>query len=166
MDAVQEIKARLPIEDLVGQYCQIQKRGRNFMALCPFHNDSKPSLTVSPDKGIAYCFACQTGGDIFSFYQAIEGVDFPQALRDLAEKAGVTLPKERVAAGPKKDEKDRLRDCLRSAMKFYRQCLATSDSARAHLQEREIQADLSEKFAIGYAPDSFDATYTHLLKEG
>ena len=113
MDSVTEIKTRLPIEELVGNYCQLQKKGRNFACLCPFHNDTKPSLLVSPDKGIAYCFACQTGGDIFSFYQAIEGVDFQQALKDLAEKAGVTLKSQTKAASIKKDEKERVRDCLR-----------------------------------------------------
>ncbi|MDD5206659.1 MAG: CHC2 zinc finger domain-containing protein, partial [Desulfobacterales bacterium] len=91
MDEVSEIKARLPIEQLVGQYCQLKKKGRTLVALCPFHNDSHPSLQVSPDKGIAYCFACRKGGDIFKFYQEIEKVDFKQALRDLADKTGVKL---------------------------------------------------------------------------
>ena len=91
LDSVLEIKARLSIDELVRQYCQIQKKGRNFVSLCPFHNDTHPSFLISPDKGIAYCFACQKGGDIFSFYQEIEGVDFPQAIRELAEKAGVQL---------------------------------------------------------------------------
>ena len=102
MDAVSEIKARLPIDELVGSYCQLQKKGKQFLALCPFHNDTKPSLTVSPDKGIAYCFACSSGGDIFSFYQQIEGVDFVQALKDLAEKTGVDLPKRSAEPSIKK----------------------------------------------------------------
>src|SRR3989344_8275364 len=72
MDATLEIKARLPIEELVSKYVSLQKKGRNLVAVCPFHNDKHPSLLVSPDKGIAYCFACQKGGDIFTFYQQIE----------------------------------------------------------------------------------------------
>src|SRR3989338_779796 len=120
MDSVAEIKMRLPIEQLVAQYCQLTKKGRNFVCLCPFHNDSRPSLLVSPDKGIAYCFACRSGRDIFSFYQKIEGCDFPQAIRELAEKTGVVLKERAGASGPKKDEKDRARECLHAAIDLYR----------------------------------------------
>ncbi|MBP7114524.1 MAG: DNA primase, partial [Candidatus Peribacteraceae bacterium] len=81
MDVKDEIRARLPIDQLVAQYCQIKRKGRNFVSLCPFHNDSRPSFLISPDKGIAYCFACQSGGDIFSFFQKIESVDFPTAVK-------------------------------------------------------------------------------------
>ncbi len=116
MDAVSDIKARLSIDELVRQYTQLTKKGRNFVGLCPFHNDTKPSFLVSPDKGICYCFPCQKGGDIFSFYQLIENVDFPQALKDLAERTGVQLPDR--PEGIKKDEKDRLRECLETANVF------------------------------------------------
>ena len=141
MDPVSEIKARLPIEELVGQYCQLQKKGRNFVCLCPFHNDSHPSFLVSPDKGIGYCFACSSGGDIFSFYQKIENVDFPQALKDLAEKAGVDLPKESKQDIVKKDEKDRLRECLDAALHFYRSSFASSDVAKEYLRKRRVPED-------------------------
>ncbi len=166
MDDITNIKARLPIEQLVAQYCQLQKKGRSFVCLCPFHNDSKPSLLVSPDKGIAYCFACQTGGDIFSFYQAIEGVDFPQALKELAEKAGVTLEKRAGPAGPKKDEKERARECLLSALAFYRHHLGGSAKAAAYLAKRAVPQEQIEQFEIGVAPESYTATYDHLLKQG
>ncbi len=167
MDDVQQIKARLPIEQLVGGYCQLQKKGRNFVALCPFHNDSKPSLLVSPDKGIAYCFACQSGGDIFSFYQKIEGVDFPTAIRDLAERAGVQLEK-RVSAqhAPKKDEKDRARECLKAALAFYKEKLSGSAPAQEYLRKRAVPAEQIAEFELGVAPDGFTSTYDHLLKSG
>jgi DNA primase len=165
MDPVSEIKARLSIEELVSQYCHLQKAGRHFKALCPFHHDTHPSLLISPDKGIAYCFACQTGGDIFSFYQAIEHVDFSEALRDLAEKAGVTLP-HRATAGPKQEEKQRLRSCLEEALGFYQKSLKESREAQEILQARAVPAEIVERFQIGYAPNSFDALYTHLLRRG
>lgn len=136
------------------------------MCLCPFHSDSHPSLLISPDKGIAYCFACQTGGDIFSFYQAIESVDFPTAIKDLAEKAGVTLPKESFSRGPKKEEKDRLRECLEGAKSFYRSRLTSSPHPQNYLRERGVTAEQLEEFEIGFAPDSFTETYDHLLKAG
>jgi DNA primase len=167
MNPPAEIKARLPIEELVGQYCQIQKKGRNFVSLCPFHNDSHPSLLISPDKGIAYCFACQSGGDIFTFYQAIEGVEFREALKELAEKAGVQLPKDRgFAAGPKKNEKERMRECLQEAVNFYQASLKENMRAVQYLKDRRITGELIASFGIGYAPNSFDLTYTHLLKQG
>lgn len=166
MDPVAEIKARLPIEDLVGQYCQLQKKGRNLVCICPFHKDSHPSFTVSPDKGIGYCFACNNGGDIFSFYQLIESVDFRQALKDLADKTGVKLPDIPQESAVKKDEKDRLRECLETAKNYYQQNLKNHATAVEYLKKRGISAEESMKFGIGVAPDSFSATYEFLLKQG
>ncbi len=167
MDPKSEIKMRLPIDELVGQYRELHRKGRNFTCLCPFHNDTHPSMLVSPDKGIAYCFACNSGGDVFSFYQLIEGVDFPQALKDLAEKAGVELPKESFrSSGPKKEEKDRLRDCLSAAAAFFRDELSRCDEAVTYLRKRGVDDELCRAFDVGYAPDSFSRTYDALLKEG
>src|SRR3990167_156470 len=166
MDATLEIKARLPIEELVSKYVSLQKKGRNLVAVCPFHNDKHPSLLVSPDKGIAYCFACQKGGDIFTFYQQIEGCDFVQALKDLAERTGVVLEQRTAAPSIKKDEKDRLRDCLNAAASFYKQQLSSSTFAMEYVQKRGVSQELLERFEIGFAPDSFSATYDALLKQG
>lgn len=167
MDDIAAIKSRLSIEDLVGRYCQLQKKGRNLVCLCPFHNDKKPSFLVSPDKGIGYCFACQSGGDIFSFFQKIENVDFQQAIKDLAALAGVAISEKHVpSTAPKKGEKDRARECLLAAQDFYRQSYQQSAEAQAYLQKRGIAADQIETFGIGVAPDSFSATYEHLLKQG
>ncbi|MCK5018282.1 MAG: DNA primase [Candidatus Peribacteraceae bacterium] len=166
MDPVSEIKARLPIEELVGQYCQLQKKGRDFVALCPFHNDTHPSFTVSPDKGIAYCFACNTGGDIFSFYQKIEGVDFRQALKDLAGKVGIDLPDMPQESTVKKDEKERLRECLESAKRFFSDELKNNKNGMKYLVDRTISSEQIKEFGIGYAPDSFSKTYEYLLKKG
>ncbi|MDD5041806.1 MAG: DNA primase [Candidatus Peribacteraceae bacterium] len=167
MDEVAEIKARLPIEQLVSQYCQLKKKGRFFVCLCPFHNDSHPSLQVSPDKGIAYCFACRKGGDIFKFYQEIEKVDFKQALRDLAEKTGVKLEErsEKKMSLPK-DEKERLRSCLEAAQAFFVAQLKTNPKAQEYIRRRKVPAEQIEFFGLGFAPDSFSVTYEHLLKSG
>lgn len=166
MDEVSEIKARLPIEQLVGQYCQLKRKGRTLVALCPFHNDSHPSLQVSPDKGIAYCFACRKGGDIFKFYQEIEKVDFKQALRDLAEKTGVKLPERTAHVSLPKDEKERLRSCLEAAQSFFAAQLKTSPKAQEYIARRKVPAEQVAFFGLGYAPDSFSATYEYLLKQG
>ncbi|OGJ57925.1 DNA primase [Candidatus Peribacteria bacterium RIFCSPHIGHO2_01_FULL_55_13] len=166
MDPVSEIKARLPIEQLVGQYVQMKPKGRNFVSLCPFHNDKHPSFLISPDKGIAYCFACNSGGDIFSFYQKVENVDFPQAIRELAERTGVALPKRGDAPIVDKDEKEQLRSCVEAAQKFFRKNLVSSELATKYLGKRGVPAALIETFGMGYAPDSFSDTYQYLLKEG
>ncbi len=168
MDIKDEIRARLPIDQLVSQYCQIKRKGRNFVSLCPFHSDSNPSFLISPDKGIAYCFACQSGGDIFSFFQKIESVDFPTAVKMLAEKAGVDIPKENFSKKPSvtKDEKERLRECLAAAAKFYESKLQAVPTALSYVQNRGVPPELMTKFGVGYAPDSFSETYDHLLKLG
>ena len=165
MDAVAEIKARLPIDELVRQYCQLHKKGRNFVALCPFHHDTHPSFLISPDKGICYCFPCQKGGDIFSFYQQIEGVDFRQALKDLAEKTGVSIA-EADRDILHKDEKERLRECLEAASLFYKRQLKEHAPTQEYLQKRGVLPGEIELFGLGLAPDSFNATYDHLLKAG
>ncbi|MFH1444352.1 MAG: DNA primase [Candidatus Peregrinibacteria bacterium] len=166
MDEVAEIKARLPIEQLVAQYCQLKKKGRSFVCLCPFHSDTHPSLQVSPDKGIAYCFACRKGGDIFKFYEEIEKVDFKQALKDLAEKTGVQLTEHSAKSSLPKDEKERLRSCLEAAQAFFRDQLKSSPKAQEYITQRKVPAEQIEFFGLGYAPDSFSSTYEHLLKQG
>lgn len=165
MDAVSDIKARISIDQLVGKYVQLQKKGRNFVGLCPFHQDTKPSFLVSPDKGICYCFPCQKGGDIFNFYQLIEGVDFKAALKDLAEMAGVTLP-DVPDDIVKKDEKERMRECLQAASAFYVHALDDDSEVQSYLQSRGVTDAEKETFQLGKAPDSFSATYEHLLKVG
>lgn len=164
MDSVAEIKARLPIEDLVRSYTQLTKKGKNYVGLCPFHNDTHPSFLVSPDKGICYCFPCQKGGDIFTFYQQIEHVDFPQALRDLAERVGVTLP-DAPKGGPTKDEKERLRDCLEAAGAHYKKLLVHSP-AKEYLANRGVTPQEIETFELGVSPVGFTDTYDYLLKAG
>lgn len=166
MDPVFEIKAKLPIEELVGGYCEVKKKGRQFMCVCPFHNDTHPSMQISPDKGIAYCFACNSGGDIFSFYQKIEGVDFRQALKDLGERTGVKIEGLKTDSPVKKDEKERLRDCLKAANTFFQQKLKENEKAITYLKERNISGQQAKDFEIGFAPDSFSDTYQHLLKAG
>lgn len=167
MDSVAEIKMRLPIEQLVAQYCQLTKKGRNFVCICPFHNDSHPSFIVSPDKGIGYCFACRSGGDIFSFYQKIEGCDFPQAIRELAEKTGVKIETLRSpGAVTKKNEKDRVRECLHVALRLYRDRLKDSPGALEYLRDRAVPPEQIVQFEIGVAPDSFSEMYEELLKHG
>lgn len=166
MDEITEIKARLPIEQLVAQYCDIKKKGRNLVCLCPFHNDSDPSLIISPDKGIAYCFSCQSGGDIFSFYQQIEGVDFSTSVRELADKVGIELKKDPALSSHTKSEKDRLRNALSLGQEYFRASYRESAEAQEYMKQRGMPPEMVESFGVGFAPAGQHQLYDALLKKG
>lgn len=167
-DVVHEIKARLNIEDLVGQYVQLKKAGRNYKGLCPFHSEKTPSFVVSPDKQIAYCFGCHKGGDLFKFLEELEGVDFPAAVKILAEKAGVKLEKTTFSKYEKnKGEKQKLIDAHEATKKFYvEQLWETKKGAKVlkYIQKRGLSDETIKDFEIGFSPDSFSETHEFLLK--
>lgn len=166
MDSVQEIKSRLSIEEVVEKYTPLIKAGRNFKALCPFHNDHNPSLVVSPEKGLAWCFSCQAGGDIFGFLQRVENVDFPEALKILAEMAGVELPKQSGEKRLQKEKKLVLLDILEQSQAFFVQQLSTSKKARSFIEQRNLSPQIIKTFGLGYAPDDFHSLEKHLLQQG
>jgi len=125
-DAVQQIKERLSIVDVVSSYVELHKAGKNYKGKSPFTNEKTPSFYVSPDKGMYYCFSSSQGGDIFTFIQSMEGVDFKEALKMLAEKAGVEL----VPEDPKKrSERETGLSILDAACTFFQKELQTHDGA-------------------------------------
>ena len=162
MDHLEEIRAKLNIEDVVGEHVQLKKAGRNLKGLCPFHNDTNPSFMVSPEKGIAYCFSCNTGGDIFKFTQLIEGVDFPEAVRILAQKANVTLPEFNKTH---QDERVRIIEINQKAVRFFQEQLEKNSKAKRYFEERGLKDETIEQFQLGYAPDSFRALKDELDKK-
>lgn len=169
-NSVQEIKDRLKIEDIVSQYTQLKKAGRSFKALCPFHNEKTPSFVVSPDRQIAYCFGCNKGGDVFAFIQEMEGIDFVDALKMLAEKAGVEL-QEYKSDKPRAtgDVKDQLYKVYEAATAFFERQLRNTEEGKKvieYLHRRGLTDESIQKWRIGFAPDSFEETYTYLLKKG
>ncbi len=163
MNHIEEIRLRINIEDLVGGHVQLKKAGRNLRGLCPFHGEKTPSFMVSPEKGIAYCFGCHQGGDIFKFTQLIENVSFNEAVKILAEKANVALPREI----PKEFNK-RLKsiEINQQTVKFYESQLDKYPKHRDYFLERGLTDETIWKFRLGYAPDSFDQLKNHLTKEG
>jgi DNA primase len=168
-DAPEEIKARIAIEDLVSQYVQLKKVGRSFKGLCPFHSEKTPSFIVSPDKGIAYCFGCHRGGDVFKFLQEIESIDFVDAMKVLAERTGVKLEQYQQEKTVSGDEKEQLLRIHETAATFYERCLwQTKDGEKVleYLRHRGLQDATIKLFRLGFAPDSFEQTSTMLLKEG
>lgn len=164
----EEIKARLNIADVVGEYIRLQKAGANYKALCPFHNEKTPSLMISPDKGIWHCFGCGEGGDVFGFVMKMEGLEFGEALRLLARKAGVELKRRDVSAQAQ-TQKGRLFDIMELATKFFHETLLKSKSAeiaRAYLKQRAVDDLTRDEFVLGYAVESWDALGKFLRKKG
>lgn len=165
-DQIKEIKDRLSVSDVVGDYVKLQQKGNSLKACCPFHNEKTPSFQVSDDKGIWHCFGCGKGGDIFTFVEEIESVEFKEALKILAEKAGIELKrfdKEKI-----KQEKS-AKTLLELTALFFEKALEKSESgkiAREYIQKRDIPVELVSRFRIGYSPDSYDILSSFLLKKG
>ncbi len=146
--SVDTIKERVSIEEVVGSYITLEKSGTNFKAKCPFHNERTPSFYVSPARGSYYCFGCGAKGDIFSFVQQFEGLDFPEALKLLAQKAGVELPRMNKTF----NERDILYKALESACSFYESKLKENPHALEYLLKRGLTEETIKEWRIGYAP--------------
>lgn len=166
MDIVEDIKTRLDIVDVVSPYVKLKKAGKNYKGLCPFHSEDTPSFVVSPEKGLAYCFGCNRGGDIYKFIQEIEGVDFNEALKMLAEKAGIEY-KQSPLSKVKKGLKDKMRSLHDETTHFYKKQLSAKPDVIKYLKEERGLTDATIKnFNFGYAPDSFNETNQYLIKKG
>jgi DNA primase len=163
--ALEEIKDRIDIIDLISEYVNLKKAGQNWKGLCPFHTEKTPSFTVSPAKQIYHCFGCGSGGDIFTFLVKYENLTFPEALNILARKAGVTLKSSRRSP-EKKGEKEILLNAHKEALYFFRQNLSRNPKALEYLKKRGIGEDYQKKFSLGYAPKSWNALLTYLTRKG
>jgi len=163
---VEDIKQRLDIIDIVQEYFQLKKAGNNYKAVCPFHQESSPSFMVSQSKQIWHCFGCHEGGDMFSFLQKIEGIDFYDSLKLLAQRAGVKISKQESSQQKKKDV---YLEILDITAKFFHKILLDhpkAQLARDYWQGRQIGSDTLVEFSLGYAPDSWDTLLKFLLKRG
>jgi DNA primase len=171
MSSVDEIKARIDIVDLVSETVQLRKSGKNYTGFCPFHpNTRTPAFVVFPESGTWRCFGqCNEGGDIFKFVMKKEGWDFSEALRYLAEKAGVQLRVPTTQEQAAAEEHEGLRTLLEDAVTFYRHHLvnATSgEAALAYLHQRGLNDEVIEAFGLGYAPNAWDAGIAHFTSRG
>ncbi|ADB17362.1 DNA primase [Pirellula staleyi DSM 6068] len=160
-DAKEQVRQAVSIVDVVGSYMELRRSGRLFVGLCPWHNDSKPSLQVNPDRQTWKCWVCDIGGDIFSFIMQKEGCDFREALTMLADRAGVKLVEQQhskpVEPGSPND-KNTLLACTEWARQQYHECFLRSEiaaAARDYVRERGITDESIRKFSIGYAPDQW-----------
>jgi DNA primase len=155
---VELIKERIPIEDLISSYIKLEKSGKSLKARCPFHNEKTASFFVSPERGGYYCFGCGAKGDIFSFVEQFEGLDFKGALKILAEKAGVPL----VADTRTDSERDTLFQITEVAAKYFEEQLGKSKDAQDYLKSRGVSPDSRASFRIGWAPEGWKNLYAYL----
>lgn len=167
-DAKEEVRARLAIEDVIGEYVQLKRSGRNFKGLSPFSGERTPSFYVSPDKNIWHDFSSNKGGDVFSFVMEVEGMDFRQALEHLARKAGVDISiYDSKGSQEIAQRKKRLLEANRLAAQYYQQSLVKNPHALEYAtKKRGFSRAIIEAFQIGYAPDTGDALVQFLVKKG
>ncbi|MDA8085849.1 MAG: DNA primase [Nitrospiraceae bacterium] len=166
-DFVERLKSRLDIVEVLSGYISLKRAGRNYKAVCPFHNEKTPSFVVSPDKQVFHCFGCGAGGDVVGFVMKYESLGFTEAVRGLAEKAG--LDPGDFAPGEKRGgayDRKRLFAMLKEAAEFYSQNLERAPSARNYLEKRGVDAGSIGKFNLGYAPAGWGALSNHLKGRG
>lgn len=161
--SVEKIKERLGIVEVLSTYLKLEKAGASFKAKCPFHNEKTASFFISPDRGTYYCFGCGVKGDIFTFVQEFEGVEFMQALQILALKAGVEIVPEKRG---ERNEKEKLFNLLEDATSFFQENLKKNKEVIAYLEKRGLKSGTIHGWQIGYAENEWRLLYNHLTKKG
>ncbi len=168
-ETIAEIKSRLSMLDIINRYVELRQTGERWTAPCPFHQETKPSFTVSPDKGFYYCFGCQASGDLIDFYKEINGLNFSEALRQLAHEAGVEIRKS--TSVPDKKEKDRVsisQEVNSLAGRYFVDCLWSDQGKRArqYLVSRKISREMTRDFRLGWSPGGWQNLAGFLDKNG
>ncbi len=168
-EAVEEVKQRCDLVDLVGGYLKLEKRGRNYVGLCPFHQEKTPSFNVSPDKQFYHCFGCGASGDVFSFIMNIENTSFAETLKMLAGKCGVVLPEEKKTVPEAEQARHNLQALNNLAAKYYHYVLNSTPAgagALNYLSKRGINASSVETYKLGFAPPQWDALLKAAMNRG
>jgi DNA primase len=169
-DKLLEIKEAASLEEVVGQYVKLERRGKNLTGLCPFHADTKPSFTVSPDRGIFHCFGCGAGGNIISFVMQYNRLSFPEAVAELARRYGISLSIKDL--GPEESRRAKKRqlfyDLHQEALAFYSATLEgkTGQPARDYLAGRGLTPEITQTYRLGHAPPEWDGLRRHFQSRG
>src|SRR5688572_185338 len=163
-----EIRARLPVSQVVGRKVALKRKGREYAGLSPFKAEKTPSFFVNDQKGFYHCFASGEHGDIFAFVMKTDGVSFPEAVERLAQEAGVPLPAPEARQPEREDERQRLYALLEAAAQFFEEQLKAADGAEArrYLQKRAVDRAAIARFRLGYAPSSRSALREALARRG
>lgn len=167
MTDVQTIKDKIDVVDLISEYVQLKPAGSNHKGLCPFHHEKSPSFMAHRDRQFWHCFGCGKGGDIFTFVQEIEGMEFVEALKYLAQKAGIPL--ETIASETNTSQKNRIKDINTTAARFYHHVLTqlpAAEPAREYLNKRGLKQETIDEWQIGFIPEQWDLLTKYLLKKG
>ncbi|HYY56005.1 MAG TPA: CHC2 zinc finger domain-containing protein, partial [Pyrinomonadaceae bacterium] len=169
---IDDLRRQADIVRVIQDYVSLKKKGANWMACCPFHQEKTPSFSVNPAKDIFYCFGCGKGGSVFSFVMEIERVTFPEAVKIVAGKAGVQLPamEEDKRYEARRRDADEIIEMNSWALSWWEAQLeqggAEAHAAREYLAGRTIADETRKLFRLGYAPDSWDALSSHLKERG
>ena len=154
---LEEIRSRANIVEIVSEYVNLKKTGRNYVGLCPFHKEKSPSFSVNPEKQIFYCFGCGEGGDVFSFLMKVNNTEFPEMLQGLAGKLGVSLRSFKKEDGKQKSLRDDVLGANKLASEFFTKCLYSNSGkiARDYIKKRGFGEEIVKEFRLGYAPDGW-----------
>lgn len=171
-EVVEQIRTSSDIVEVIGEYVQLRKQGRNYFGLCPFHGENSPSFSVSSDKQIFHCFGCGEGGNVFSFLMKMEGLAFTEAVQKLGERNGIAVAEYTSGQGQQEDISDDtviMQQAHELLKKYYHHLLVNTEEgneALSYLLNRGITKEMIEKFEIGYASPAWDAATKILQKRG
>ena len=168
MEIIEQVRGAANIVELAGQYTTLRQRGRKFVGLCPFHAEKSPSFTVDADKQLYHCFGCGVGGDVFSLVMEKENLSFPEALKHLAERYNIPLPRRNLTPQALKLE-EQVQNLNESALAFFRKSLQSTPEGKQaldYLKKRGLTDALIEEFKLGYAPNSWNAMMSHFKAKG
>ena len=169
-DLIEEVRARNDIVDVISGYVKLTRKGSNYFGLCPFHNEKSPSFSVSPGKQMYYCFGCGAGGNVYTFLMEYENFTFQEALKSLADRAGIQLPEAELSEEERRerDVRGEILKMNKLAAKYYYYQLRTQNgkAGYAYLKKRELSEETIRKFGLGYSTKYRDDLYRYLKKQG
>jgi DNA primase len=167
MSVIDDVKQKLDIIDIIGQHITLTKSGRTFRGLCPFHGEKHPSFYVYPEQQSWHCFGCNTGGDVFSFIMKKQGIDFSEALRELAQKAGVVIP-SKFEPGAESEERQKLYQINQAAALYFQSMLNSpaGEKARNYVEKRGFKDETVKNFQLGYSLNSWEELKKYLTEKG
>jgi DNA primase len=167
MSVIDDVKQKIDIIDIIGQHITLTKSGRTFRGLCPFHGEKNPSFYVYPEQQSWHCFGCNTGGDVFSFIMKKQGIDFGEALRELAQKAGVVIP-SKFEPGAESEERQKLYQVNQAAALYFHSLLNSpvGEKARSYVEKRGFKDETVKNFQLGYSLNSWEELKKYLTEKG